>query len=74
MATTTLDMNVGVGTINVIELGQTWTQPYTAPNATSGRFTLGAAGNIVIYAINPSRFVLLDTNPLTTSPSVAVLY
>ncbi len=74
MATTTLDMNVGVGTINVIELGQTSTQPYTAPNATSGRFTLGAAGNIVIYAINPSRFVLLDTNPLTTSPSVAVLY
>jgi hypothetical protein len=28
----------------------------------------------VIYAITPNRFVLLDTNPLTTSPSVAVLY
>jgi hypothetical protein len=73
-ATTTLDMNIGVGTINVIELGQTSTQPYTAPNATSGRFTLGTAGNVVIYAITPNRFVLLDTNPLTTSPSVAVLY
>jgi hypothetical protein len=73
-ATTTLDMNIGVGTINVIELGQTSTQPYTTPNATSGRFTLGTAGNVVIYAITPNRFVLLDTNPLTTSPSVAVLY
>jgi hypothetical protein len=73
-ATTSLDLNIGVGTINVIELGQTSTQPYTAPNATSGRFTLGTAGNIVIYTINPNRFVLLDTNPLTTSPSVAVLY
>ena len=73
-ATSTLDMNVGVGTVNVIELGETSTQPYTAPNATTGRFTLGTAGNIVIYAINPNRFVLLDTNPLTTSPSVALLY
>ena len=73
-ATTTLDMNVGVGTVNVIELGQTSTQPYTAPDSTSGRFTLGPPGTIVIYAINPNRFVLLDTDPLTTSPSVALLY
>jgi hypothetical protein len=73
-AVTTLDLNIGVGTINVIELGQTSTQTYTAPDPTSGRFTLGAAGNVVIYAINPNRFVLLDTDPLTTSPSVAVLY
>jgi hypothetical protein len=71
-ATTTLDENVGVGTINVIELGQTSTQPYTAPNSTTGRFTLGPTD--VIYAITPNRFVLLDTNPTTTSPSVAVLY
>jgi hypothetical protein len=73
-ATSTLDLNVGVGTINVIELGQTATQPYTAPNATTGRFTLGTAGTVILYAITPNRFVLLDTNPLTTSPSVAVLY
>jgi hypothetical protein len=73
-ATSTLDLNVGVGTLNVIELGQTSTQPYSTPNATSGRFTLGADGYIVLYAITPNRFVLLDTNPLTTSPSVAVLY
>jgi hypothetical protein len=74
MATSTLDLNIGVGTINVIELGQTSTQPYSAPDPTTGRFTLGSAGTIVIYAINPNRFVLLDTNPLTTSPSVSVLY
>jgi hypothetical protein len=73
-ANATLDENVGVGTINVIELGQTGMQPYTAPNATTGRFTLGTAGTIVLYAITPNRFVLLDTNPVTTSPSVAVLY
>jgi hypothetical protein len=47
-------------------------QPYTAPDA-YGRFTLGATG-VVIYAITPNRFVLLDTNALTTSPSVAVLF
>jgi hypothetical protein len=73
-ATSTLDLNVGVGTLNIIQLGQTSTQPYSTPNATSGRFTLGADGYIVLYAITPNRFVLLDTNPLTTSPSVAVLY
>jgi hypothetical protein len=73
-ATSTLDLNVGVGTVNVIELGQTSTQTYTAPNSTTGRFTLGPAGTDVIYAITPNRFVLLDTDPLTTSPSVAVLY
>jgi hypothetical protein len=73
-ATSTLDLNVGVGTINVIQLGQTSTQPYTAPDATTGRFTLGPTGTDVLYAITPNRFVLLDTDPLTTSPSVAVLY
>jgi hypothetical protein len=71
-ASTTMDMNVGVGTVNVIELGVMSNQTYTAPNATTGRFTLSPSD--VIYAITPNRFVLLDTNPLTTSPSVAVLY
>jgi hypothetical protein len=71
-ATSTLDKNIGVGTINVLELGVTSTSPYTAPDA-YGRFTLGASG-VVIYTITPNRFVLLDTNALTTSPSVAVLF
>jgi hypothetical protein len=71
-ATTTLDNNVGVGTINVLQLGTTATYPYTAPDA-YGRFTLGTTG-LVIYAITPNRFVLLDTSALTTSPAVAVLF
>jgi hypothetical protein len=71
-AVSTLDLNVGVGTLNVLQLGVTSTQPYTTPNA-YGRFTLGATG-VVIYAITPDRFVLLDTNALTTSPSVDVLF
>jgi hypothetical protein len=73
-ATTTLDTNIGVGTINVIQLGNTSTQTYTAPDATTGRFTLGTAGTTVLYAITPNRFVLLDTSALTTSPSVSLLY
>jgi hypothetical protein len=71
-ATSTLDLNVGVGTINVLQLGTTGASTYTTPDATTGRFTLN--GTTVVYAINPNRYVLLDTNPLTTSPSVTVLY
>ncbi|GGH06380.1 hypothetical protein GCM10011586_23180 [Silvibacterium dinghuense] len=79
-ASYTLDMNVGVGTINVLELGETTTTTYTLsdPNsnttpATAGRYLLGD-GTTVIYAISPDRFVLLNTSPLTTSPSVSLLY
>jgi hypothetical protein len=71
-ATSTQDLNVGVGTLNVLQLGVTSTYNYTAPDPQTGRFFLN--GSTVIYAINPDRFVLLDTNPLTTSPSVSVLY
>jgi hypothetical protein len=71
-ATSTLDLNVGVGTLNILQLGVTGTYNYTAPDSQTGRFMLN--GSTVIYAINPDRFVLLDTNPLTTSPSVSVLY
>lgn len=70
-ATSILDLNVGVGTINLLQLGVTNTSNYTLTDATAGRFTMGTS---VIYAINPDRFVLLDTNPLTTSPSVVLLY
>jgi hypothetical protein len=71
-ATSTLDQNVGVGTLNILQLGVTSTNPYTPPDA-YGRFTLGGSG-LVIYAVTANRFVLLDTNPLTTSPSVNVLF
>ncbi len=70
-ATSILDLNVGVGTINLLQLGVTNTSNYTLTDATAGRFTMGTS---VIYAINPNRFVLLDTSPLTTSPSVVLLY
>lgn len=71
-AQTTLDENVGVGTVNVIQLGNTNKSTYTLTDATAGRFLLGT--NTVIYAISPTRFVLLDIDPLVTSPSVALLY
>ena len=71
-AQTTLDENVGVGTVNVIQLGVTNNLNYTLTDAAAGRFLLGA--NTVIYAISPTRFVLLDTDPLITSPSIALLY
>ena len=71
-ATSTFDMNVGVGNLNVIQLGVGGTYTYTLTDANAGRFLLGTTQ--VIYAISPGRFVLLDTNALTTSPSVALLY
>lgn len=77
-ANSTLDANVGVGTINVLQLGTTSTTTYSLSDsnnspATTGRYLLGD-GTTVIYAISPNRFVLLNTSPLTTSPSVVVLY
>ena len=71
-ATTTLDENVGVGNINVLQLGSAGSFPYSLTNATFGTYQLGATD--VIYAISPERFVLVDTNATTTSPSVSLLY
>jgi hypothetical protein len=79
-ATGTADENVGVGTINVLHLGASGSTTYSLsdPNnivspGTAGRYVLGD-GTTVIYAISPNRFVEVDTNPLTTSPGVTVLY
>jgi hypothetical protein len=71
-ATTTTDLNVGVGTINLLQLGVTGTYKYTLTDATAGRYLLGTT--IVLYEIAPGRFVMVDTNPLTTAPSVSLLY
>ncbi len=71
-ANTTLDENVGVGTVNLLQLGIAGTFPYSLTNATFGTYQLGTTD--VIYAIAPGRFVLLDTNATTTSPSVALIY
>ncbi|WP_229738970.1 beta strand repeat-containing protein [Edaphobacter dinghuensis] len=70
-ATSTLDLNVGLGTVNLLQLGVTSTSNYTLTDATAGRFTMGTS---VIYEIAPGNFVLLDTNPVTTSPSIVLLY
>jgi large repetitive protein len=71
-ATSTLDLNVGVGTINVLQLGTTSTQNYTLSNAADGRFVLGTT--TILYEIAPGRFALVDTNALTTSPTISLLY
>ncbi len=76
-ATSLEDLNVGVGTINVLTLGVGHNDTYTAPDPTTGRFFFNdttVADTSVVYVISPGRFVLLDTNPATTSPSVTVLY
>ena len=70
--TTTLDKNVGVGTLNVLDLGTTGTFPYTLVDPAFGVYQLTGT-SIYIYAISPTRFVLLDTSATTTSPSVALL-
>jgi hypothetical protein len=71
-ATQTLDRNIGVGTINVLGLGVTGSTTYTLPNAAYGRYLLGTSR--VIYAITPGRYILLETDPTSTSPYTAVLY
>lgn len=70
-ATSTLDENLGLGTINVLQAGVTGSYTYALQSSTAGRYT---AGTLVIYAISPSRYVLVDENATTTSPSVAILY
>jgi hypothetical protein len=71
-ATSTLDLNVGVGNLNILQLGVAGSDTYSLTDATAGRYLLG--GTRVIYAIAPGRFVLLETNPLSTSPYIALLY
>jgi hypothetical protein len=70
--TSTLDLNVGVGNLNVLQLGVAGSDTYSLTDATAGRYLLG--GTRVIYAIAPGRYVLMETNPLSTSPYIALLY
>ena len=70
--TSTLDTNVGVGNLNLIQLGATGSATYSLTDAAAGRYLLG--GTRVIYAIAPGRFVLLETNALSTAPYIALLY
>jgi hypothetical protein len=71
-ATATYDANVGVGTLNVLQTDVTNTTTYQLSDATAGRFVLGTT--FVIYEIAPGRFVMVDTNILTTSPGISLLF
>jgi len=71
-ATTTADQNVGVGTINVLQTDVTSTSTYHLTDASAGRFVLGTT--VVVYEIAPGRFALVDTNAVTTSPGISLLY
>jgi hypothetical protein len=70
--TSTLDTNIGVGNLNLIQLGSTASASYSLTDPVAGRYLLG--NTRVIYAIAPGRFVLLETNALTTAPYIALLY
>jgi hypothetical protein len=79
-ATHTLDENIGVGTLNVLQLGVTGSTTYslsdsngTVSPSTAGRFVLGD-NTTVLYAISPEKFVMVDTSPLITSPAITLLY
>jgi hypothetical protein len=79
-ATETLDQNVGVGNINILQLGITTNTTYTLSNpngtdtaANTGRYLLGD-GTTVVYAISPNRLVILNTSALQTAPSVSLAY
>jgi len=69
--TQTVDLSLGIGSINLLQLGITTTGTYTL-NSADGRFLINGL-NPVIYEISPNRFVLVDTNALTTSPVVNIL-
>ena len=71
-ATTLSDMNIGIGTFNVLKTDVANTSTYHLTDAIAGRFIYNTT--VVIYEIAPGRFVLVDINPLTTSPSISLLY
>ncbi|WP_263356063.1 beta strand repeat-containing protein [Acidicapsa ligni] len=74
--------NIGVGTINVLQITTSTPETYslsdptpdsTTTAADAGRYAL-SDGTTIIYAISPNRFVFIDTNPLTTSPGISLAY
>jgi large repetitive protein len=71
-AITTTDLNIGVGNLNLLQADFTTTSTYYLTDATAERFVFDTT--VVIYEIEPGRFVLVDTNVLDTSPSISLLY
>lgn len=70
--TYTTDTNVGVGNLNILQLGVTGSGTYTVTDATAGRFLID--GTRVVYALSPGRFVVLEGGALSTAPYTALLY
>jgi len=71
--TQTVDLSLGVGSINLLQLGVASSGTYTLSSPASlGRFRINNV-NPVLYEIAPNRFVLVDTSALVTSPAVNIL-
>lgn len=70
--TSIVDRNVGVGTINVLQLGVTAAATYNITDTAAGRFLLSSGE--VVYEIAPGRFVLLEPELVNTSAYVALLF
>ncbi len=65
-----LDESILAGNVNAVTLGVSGSGTYVLTDAQNGRFTFNSD---VIFAISPTRFVLVDESATTTSPSVALL-
>lgn len=70
--TYTTDTNIGVGNLNILQLGVSNTGTYTVTDPNYGRYLLN--GTRVIYALSPGRFVILEGGLLSTAPYTAILY
>ncbi|MEG9431155.1 beta strand repeat-containing protein [Terriglobus sp. ADX1] len=70
--TYTTDTNVGVGNLNILQLGVGGSATYSVTDATGGRYLLNDGS--VVYALSPGRFVVLKGGLLSTAPYTAILY
>ncbi|MEZ2347772.1 beta strand repeat-containing protein [Terriglobus sp. RCC_193] len=70
--TFTTDTNVGVGNLNILQLGVTGNGTYSLSDAAAGRYLIN--GTRVVYALSPGRFVVLEGGALSTAPYTALLY
>jgi len=70
--TYTTDTNVGVGNLNILQLGVGGNANYSVTDATGGRYLLN--DGTIIYALSPGRFVVLKGGLLSTAPYTAILY
>ncbi|WP_198137590.1 Ig domain-containing protein [Terriglobus sp. TAA 43] len=70
--TYTTDTNIGVGNLNILQLGISGSATYSLTDAAGGRYLLNDGS--VVYALSPGRFVVLKGGSLSTAPYTAILY